>query len=166
MLEEWGGEDICLSPEDSLKKKRMPTSILVWSMATLGKTCILTPDSLVPPDPTLQKESFYAIPSSLDHTAIPRHSQECHFVLSTLPPALERHVPIRTVPGNLASPPTLFPGIVGYVTRCIPSLPWGAGLSFCQATCVLLETKRRWCPIIVKRHICLTLGAISAPRNR
>lgn len=78
-------------------------------MATLGKTCILTPDSLVPPDPTLQKESFCAIPSSVDHTAIPRHSQECHFVPSMLLPALEKARAYQTCTRQTGKPTHTFP---------------------------------------------------------
>lgn len=35
----------------------------------------------------------------------------------------------HVLPGHRARPCTLFPGICGYVTLCIPSLPWGSLIS-------------------------------------
>lgn len=59
VLKERQGEDLVLSPEDSHKNKQMPTYILVWSMVSLGKTCMSTsPESLVLSDPLLWKASF------------------------------------------------------------------------------------------------------------
>lgn len=93
VLKERQGEDLVLSPEDSHKNKQMPTYILVWSMVSLGKTCMSTsPESLVLSDPLLWKASFCGEPeqSTPRHTAVPRYQQWCQFVLLALLPALPK----------------------------------------------------------------------------
>lgn len=139
VLEEWWGEDFCLSPKDSLKEKLISTHISVWSMVTLvifwlqRVSCPLTP--------RYRKKAF-VLPQA-EQTTLPFsgiNSQGCHFVLSALLPALLKACESCTKPMCCQTTWQVQAHFSQeYVAMSHSASPlFHEVLSFHQATCVLL----------------------------